>query len=147
MILMIRKILLLFFIMLFLFGCTKLIKPNLLLSVDTTNTLSVCELNSATFHNICGSYIGLMKNSSDTNYNSIQIDLYPNSSFEVFKQTLKGDKKCTRVRGNFTISNDTLTLHNIIDNDKFIFKNNEIHYLSDINYVEKGIKNILYKKN
>ena len=104
------------------------------------------------FHNVAGTYVGIVKGGAGNQYNSVQMNLLPNSSFYVNKQNIKGDKSTSRIQGTYTVSGDTLTLYHVMYQRKFLLIHDEIHYLDNYDpknfgSIKKCMKNILYKIN
>jgi hypothetical protein len=119
---------------------------------DNEKNNGVKKTNIHVFRNICGNYMGVIKSSTDQSYYSIKITLFPNSTFDVYKKKIEGNLSTNRMKGTFSINHDTLILHHVIDSKKFLLNGNEIHYIpeynpTDVNFLKKDVKSILYKLN
>ncbi|UYW00312.1 hypothetical protein K5I29_06935 [Flavobacterium agricola] len=116
------------------------------------DSLNLVEQTASVFKEVSGTYVGIVKSGAEDHYNSVQMTLFPDYTFQVVKQNIKGDRKITKIKGTYTVVDDTLTLYHVIYHRKYLLKNKEIHYMldynpTDMNFVEKCMQNILYKIN
>ena len=102
-------------------------------SVDNldSNKLLLIKESVRVEGDICGNYVGIVKNSWDGSLDNVKMILLPNSCFEVLEEDVDNSDNKTRIRGTYTVDYDTLVLYHILETKKFLVKNKKLEYLPE----------------
>ena len=135
-------------ISLLIIGCNKGVTTFYSLDKLDKNRIHILEQEIKSIHYICGSYVGeICKNDKGDNQ-KVRVVLLNDSTYDLYCESIEGNKKTERIKGSYSYDQDTLTLYTAMHNQRFLIKDKSLHYLSDSITENKNTKptnNILYK--
>lgn len=137
-----------FSFLIFVTACNKLVVTGGNVEIPEVLLSQHVEDEVLSLHFMSGCYTGKICKNGPEDYNHMRVVLQEDSTYDLYCETLYGNKKTERMRGSYSFSQDTLTLYTAQDNQKFVIKDNELLYVGyslELGDEVVDESNILYK--